>query len=257
MATSIGSRKNLRWKKFVEFLAVAGPILCLVDCVVLPVASALLPFVGMTEFGSCINDQQLFFLVLAICGPLIVPGYLKHRNRRVLGMFLSAISLMFFVNFSGVPMDEMGHAVMSLCAAFLLIKANRDNKKLLSCSCSMHHGAAHEAPAAAVAVAGFSQVIHAAETAHDHAHAGCGSDHAHGHSHAHSHAHAHSHSHAHAHHHHDHANGPCIHEVVVALEMAEQGLDPNHFEPRNNLNFEPVVINDAPPVAAPVATGCC
>ncbi len=251
MATSIGARKNLRWKSVLDFLAVAGPIICLIDCVVLPVASALLPFIGHADIVHGINDQAIVCMVLAICLPIIVPGYLKHRSNRVLGMFVAAISIMMFMTFSGIELGEVAHGAISICTAFLLIKANRENKKLLSCACSFHTGADHEQTIAQPAHAhGFQQVLFVNDetaNAHSHAHAhhhhehggSCGHDHSHDHSNAHSHANAQSHTHSHspvyAH------IGPTLQDVVTALELKEH-LDPYHFEPRNNLNFEPPAV---------------
>lgn len=248
MASSIGARKKSRWKSVLDFLAVAGPIICLIDCVVLPVASALLPFLGHTDIGHGINDQAIVVLVLAICLPIIVPGYMKHRNNRVLGMFVAAISIMMFVNFSGIELGEFAHGCISLVTAFLLIKANRENKKLLTCACSFHLGHGHEhdqhedAAAGPVHAHGFQQVLfvnnesaHAHVHHHHHEHGGCSHDHSHE-----------SHSHIHA--------GSTIQEVVHALEFKEH-LDPNHFEPRNNLNFEPPAVTqqEAPLTVAQMA----
>lgn len=283
MATSIGAHKNARWKGVLDFLAVAGPIICLIDCVVLPVASALLPFLGMTEFGHGINDQQLFLVVLAICGPIIIPGYLKHRNKRVLAMFAIAISMMFVVNFIDLIANETAHAAISLTAACLLIKANRDNKKLLSCACSIHHhGPKHETPAVQATEA-FSQLI-AVQNDHVHSNA-CNHDpnhshnqrhgetpdrvhsHDHGHSQTNAHVHTRDQGHRHSHNHDDkraHGNYPgighaaCLHDVVIALEMQDHGLNPDHFEPRNNLNFEPALSSEAPPsVPSTQSANCC
>ncbi len=240
MATSIGARKNSRWKSVLDFLAVAGPIICLIDCVVLPVASALLPFLGHTDIGHGINDQAIVFLVLAICLPIIVPGYMKHRNNRVLGMFVAAISIMMVVNFSGIELGEVTHGCISLVTAFLLITANRENKKLLSCACSFHGTHEHEHTVAAqpAQAHGFQQVVFFAgsEPAHEHhhhEHGGCNHDHSHDHTHSHIHA------------------GSSIQDVVHALEFKEH-LDPNHFEPRNNLNFEPPAVTNNSPAEAPM-----
>lgn len=239
MATSIGARKNSRWKSVLDFLAVAGPIICLIDCVVLPVASALLPFLGHADIGHGINDQAIVFLVLAICLPIIIPGYMKHRNNRVLAMFAAAISIMMVVNFSGIELGEMTHGGISIVTAFLLIKANRENKKLLSgCACSFHGAHEHERAAEPVVVAatGFQQVLIVSNETVPHSHA---------HSHHHHHDHGscgHDHSHAHVH------AGPTVQDVVLALEFKEH-LDPNHFEPRNNLNFEPPVVPTPQPQA--------
>jgi hypothetical protein len=265
MAPSIGSHRKVRWKSVLDFLAVAGPVICLIDCVVLPVASALLPFLGMTEFGHCINDQQLFLLVIAICGPIIIPGYLKHRNNRVLALFAIAIGMMFIVNFVDLIADETAHAVISLTAACLLIKANRDNKKLLSCACSMHdHGSSHNPPATQATEA-FNHLV---STHNEHIHSdACGTSGAHVHSHLSIDNERESNldsvqtigAHGLQGHQPDHDHSACLHQVVVALELKDHGLDPDHFEPKNNLNFEPACCSPAPSSVAPAGQPviCC
>ncbi len=220
MATSMSTRVSTRWKKILDFLAVAAPIICLIDCVVLPVVSALLPFVGMEQVShGLINDQLVFLLVLGICLPIIVPGFLKHKSKRVLGMFSAAILLMAVVNFGGVAIDEGLHMCISLLVAVLLISANRENKRLLGCGCS-HHDAGSAHALSLHADESHSAVAHGVVVNQERA---GGGDHG-----------------EHHHHHHDH-HGVCIHEVVVALERVES-LVPDHFEPRNNLSFDPTVI---------------
>ncbi|MBX9696407.1 MAG: MerC domain-containing protein [Cyanobacteria bacterium] len=125
-------------KSVLEFLAVVAPIVCLIDCVVLPVACALLPLAGLNNVIHGINDQVLSLVVLAICLPVIGPGFYRHRSKKVLLLFASGISLMFFVNFAGIQLDRFVHMTIAFTTSFLLIKANLENKKLLSCRCSSH-----------------------------------------------------------------------------------------------------------------------
>lgn len=82
---------------------------------------------------------MIALIVLGICMTAILPGFLRHRNRRVLVLFGSGISLLFFVSFAGERLDQAVHAAMTLAVSFLLIKANLENKKLLACSCHHHH----------------------------------------------------------------------------------------------------------------------
>lgn len=133
------THRSVRLKSILNFLAIAAPIICLIDCVVLPVASALLPFIGVSGFAHGINDQVILLIVLAVCLPVIIPGYIKHKSKRVLGLFTFAITLMFFVNFGGVELDHAVHSAIAVVAACFLIRANYENKKLLKCSCSHHH----------------------------------------------------------------------------------------------------------------------
>lgn len=122
-------------KSAAEIFGIAAPIICLVDCIVLPVLTALLPLVGH-HLVHGVQDQLLSVVVLFICAPVILPGFAKHRNWVVLTMFALGVSLMLFVNFSAA-VDEGFHLVLSLVASVLLIKSNIDNKRLLACAC--HH----------------------------------------------------------------------------------------------------------------------
>lgn len=128
-----------RWKSCLEVLSIVAPIICLFDCIVLPAVTILLPFVSVKQMMHGVSDQMIAMAVLVICMTAIVPGFLKHRNKRVLVLFGSGISLLFFVSFAGERLDQLLHMTMTVAVSFLLIKANLENKKLLSCSCSHHH----------------------------------------------------------------------------------------------------------------------
>jgi hypothetical protein len=121
-----------------EFLAVAAPILCLFDCIVLPIASALLPFLGLQRMIHGVSDQLITTLVLAICLPILVPGVMKHRNKSVLVMFSTATCLMFFINLLGDRIDAVLHTTLTVLTSALLLRANWLNKRLLKCHCTHH-----------------------------------------------------------------------------------------------------------------------
>lgn len=137
-----------------EFLAVAAPIICLFDCVVLPVLSAILPFVGIQHFVHGISDQFITALVLAICLPVLIPGIIKHKNKSVALMFSGAICLMLFTNFMGERIDQWLHISLTIATSILLIRSNWLNKQLLKaispCACAHHHH--HDTETAPVAV---------------------------------------------------------------------------------------------------------
>jgi hypothetical protein len=129
-----------------EFLAIAAPIICLFDCVVLPILAAFLPFIGMHNILHGVSDQFITALVLAICMPVLVPGILKHKNKSVALMFASACCLMLFTNIVSENMDIVLHTILTTATSVLLIRANWLNKRLLAtvpastnCSCKHHH----------------------------------------------------------------------------------------------------------------------
>ncbi|HEY9678372.1 MAG TPA: MerC domain-containing protein [Drouetiella sp.] len=123
-----------------EFLAIAAPIICLFDCVVLPVFAIFAPFLGHHVIHG-VGDQVLTVLVLALCLPFIIPGVRKHGNKRVLYMFSAGACLMLFTNCFGERLDSVLHIGLSALTSALLLRANWLNKKLLACSCSHHHHA--------------------------------------------------------------------------------------------------------------------
>lgn len=126
-------------KMAADFLAVAAPILCLFDCVVLPILSAVLPFLGLQRIVHGLNDQLISIMVLAICLPVLIPGVMKHRDKRVLVMFSMAACLMFFTNILGENIDIALHTILTVLTSALLLRATWLNMRLLSCGCGHSH----------------------------------------------------------------------------------------------------------------------
>lgn len=126
-----------------EIVSVLAPIICLVDCIVIPAALAILPFVGVHHVVHGMGDQLLTLLMVAICVPAMVPGFLKHRQVRVLALAAIGFSVIFFANIAGGSIDETLHILLTACGSVCLIKANWDNRRLLRNSnsgcCSQKH----------------------------------------------------------------------------------------------------------------------
>lgn len=126
-------------KMAADFLAVAAPILCLFDCVVLPVLSAVLPFLGLQRIVHGLNDQLISIMVLAICLPVLIPGVMRHRDKRVLVLFSMAACLMFFTNILGENIDLALHTTLTVLTSVLLLRATWLNRRLLACGCGHGH----------------------------------------------------------------------------------------------------------------------
>lgn len=131
------------FKSASEFLAIAAPIICLFDCIVLPVCSAFLPFLGLHNMLHGVSDQFITAIVLAFCLPVIVPGIFKHRNPQVAFMFAGATCLMLFTNMLGDSIDSVLHMALTAVTSALLLRANWLNKRLLACACSNHGESKH------------------------------------------------------------------------------------------------------------------
>ncbi len=122
-----------------EVLSIVGPIICLVDCVVIPVLLMVLPLVGVHQIFHGMGDQLLLLLVLAICTPTITAGFLKHRRKSVMVLMIFGFGFMFCANFAGHALDETLHLALSILGSVLLIRANLVNRQLQrSSSCCGH-----------------------------------------------------------------------------------------------------------------------
>ncbi|HEY9774340.1 MAG TPA: MerC domain-containing protein [Planktothrix sp.] len=120
-----------------EFLAIAAPIICLFDCVVLPIFAVVAPYLGHHVIHG-VGDQFLTVFVLAFCLPFLIPGVRKHGNKTVLVLFASGASLMFFTNCLGERIDSVLHITLSAATSALLLRATWLNKRLSACAC-VHH----------------------------------------------------------------------------------------------------------------------
>lgn len=122
-----------RIKSALELLAVIGPIVCLVDCIVIPLALMVLPLVGIHQIYHGLSDQALAFVALILCAPSLIPGFLKHRRRRVLTLMAFGFGLIFVANLLGHAIDQSMHLLMTILGSLLLIKANSDNRRFSKC----------------------------------------------------------------------------------------------------------------------------
>lgn len=133
------SQLSSRVKAALEILSVLGPIICLIDCVVIPVALMVLPVVGIKQVFHGVSDQILLLIVLAICAPTITMGFLKHKQFRVMLFMAAGFGLMFFASFGGHLIDESVHALITVFGSAFLIKANWDNRQFSKDKCCDHH----------------------------------------------------------------------------------------------------------------------
>jgi hypothetical protein len=126
-----------------EVLSVIGPIICLVDCIAIPLLLTVLPLVGVHQICHGVGDQLLLLLVLAICAPTLTIGFLKHKRKSVLVLMTLGFSLIFCANFAGHLIDETFHFVLTTIGSILLIRANLVNRSLRKTACC-NHSHAHD-----------------------------------------------------------------------------------------------------------------
>lgn len=140
--------KNLL-KNALEFAAPIAALICLIDCIVLPVLAALSPFLGLHEIVHGVNDQLATLLVVMLVSLAFFPNFIKHRNPRVAGLAALGIFFVFFANMMESS-DKIIHILLAISGSACIIKANSLNKKLAakiastdahttSCPCDHHH----------------------------------------------------------------------------------------------------------------------
>ena len=94
---------------------------------------------GLQHIFHGLNDQLISIMVLAICLPVLIPGVMKHRDKRVLVMFSMAACLMFFTNILGENIDLALHTTLTVLTSALLLRSTWLNKRLLACGCGHSH----------------------------------------------------------------------------------------------------------------------
>ncbi|MGD9683274.1 MAG: MerC domain-containing protein [Candidatus Obscuribacterales bacterium] len=134
------NRFSAKLEESLAVLSIVAPIICLVDCLVIPAALVLLPAMGFHHVFHGIGDQFFAILVLLICGPVLIPGFLQHRKKRVLFLMAIGFASIFLANFLSDRLDETLHLSLSVLGSACLIKANLDNKRLRKCGCKHEHG---------------------------------------------------------------------------------------------------------------------
>ncbi len=108
-------------------LGIIASILCLIHCMAMPFLIALLPFIGLQFLESHESHLLLGTVIIAFALFAIVPGYLKHKSRRILtGMIVGVGAVLvgsFFSHSFGLEAYEMPFLVggnLTLVATHLL-----------------------------------------------------------------------------------------------------------------------------------------
>ncbi len=113
-----------------ELAGVLAAILCLIDCIVLPIVAALSPFLGLKDIIHGVNDQFSTLLVIVLCSVAFFPTFLKHRNLKAAGLLAIGIFFVFFANLIGDSTDKFIHVLLCLAGSACIIKANSLSRKL-------------------------------------------------------------------------------------------------------------------------------
>ncbi len=137
-----------RGSAVLNVLAVAGPSLCIVHCLAMPLLVAMLPVVGSHGMLAGVDEQMIALAVVPLCALAIVPGFLKHGRKRVVVMMLAGMACVLFGSFAADHVIQLGaEAPVVVLGSLLLASAGLLNIKLTACKqqCAFHAHRGHEA----------------------------------------------------------------------------------------------------------------
>lgn len=135
------SRLSKFGASLLNFMSVAGPVICIIHCLAAPVVLAVLPFLNI---GHChdSNENWLTAAIIGICLLAIVPSYFKHRNLSVIWLMLAGFVFVIAGAFAEEKLGTIGHSVASVLGSICLITASLRNRSYLKeagkMSCCTH-----------------------------------------------------------------------------------------------------------------------
>ena len=126
------SRATSKMRSVADKLGICLSGLCLIHCLLTPVAMLLLPSIQVLSLHEFVHEGLLFVLpVLAILA--FVPGYRRHRNWRVFAWALPGFALIMF---SGLVMEHgvgLVQTSVTIAGSAFLIQAHAVNRRLCAC----------------------------------------------------------------------------------------------------------------------------
>lgn len=106
--------------------------LCLVHCLLLPIAVSSLPWLGIV-----FEDEWVHLVIAAIAIPVafiaFIPGFLKHHLKSVLFLGLMGVVLLMLGSIGHDTVGEDNAHWLTICGGVALVSAHIANFKLNSC----------------------------------------------------------------------------------------------------------------------------
>lgn len=123
----------------VDIAGVFASTLCMVHCILLPLVLALLPVIAKPLMANDYLHVGLAGFVLSFCLMAYLPGYFKHKDKRLLYIGALGLSLVFFATFQAHELGEIGEIGILTVGNILIVFGHLLNRKLLS-----HVGCKHD-----------------------------------------------------------------------------------------------------------------
>lgn len=113
-----------------DMAGMTASTICLVHCLAMPVVIALIPAFAADLFESEWFHITLAFAVLIFCLLAFVPGYFRHKDKRLIGIGVTGISLVFFATFVARYWGETAEISIVTVGNLVLVAGHLLNRKL-------------------------------------------------------------------------------------------------------------------------------
>lgn len=133
-------RESAKIRSWADRLGLCLSLLCLIHCILTPIMLLLIPSLMLIEESGAHEwfHRGLFAVLPIFAIAAFIPGYLRHRDKRVFywgtpGLVLLAIGIIVFEG-------QMGpQALATIAGSLFLIRAHILNRQLCAC-CETNHG---------------------------------------------------------------------------------------------------------------------
>lgn len=106
--------------------------LCMVHCLLLPIVIALLPVVAQPLMEHDVFHVGLAGFVLFFCLLAYLPGYMQHKDKRLLYVGAAGLTLVFFATFQARHWGEIAEVAILTVGNVLIVFGHLLNRHLLS-----------------------------------------------------------------------------------------------------------------------------
>ncbi|WP_156885673.1 MerC domain-containing protein [Massilia niastensis] len=133
--------------RFGDYAGMTASALCLAHCLAMPLLLAAFPMLGLAHAHDGFHDTLLAAISLPVLLALL-PGYLRHRDARVLAAGIAGLGCFLAAVFVISPLfGELAEAGCAIASGVLLLYAHLRNRRLCAC-CAAARPSARAAAAA-------------------------------------------------------------------------------------------------------------
>jgi len=129
------------WIRFGDYAGITASALCMVHCLATPLLMMAFPMLGLAHEHDTFHDLMLAAISLPVLLALL-PGYLRHRDRKVLVLGVLGLGSFLAAVFVVSPLyGETAEAVAAVSSGVLLLSAHFRNRRHCKRCAKMADGA--------------------------------------------------------------------------------------------------------------------